>query len=210
MGATSKKVKDQKLFFVGTSYIEIKDSKLYVMSTRYRDFSPNMIQVLDGFQIELGRNINDFKSALKMTRLPVMIKNLIDNGVMQQYQVIRIKTGKVDDRVVATIMCQNNLIKTISFNKELLKDMQYRKYNNLSIYHQLVIPYDYTASGAFNRVDQVRRLLSIATFVRDINVQENGGTLSAFVPAEGLVMRFNFISDKQFNLNYKLSSITAV
>ena len=51
------------------------DNWLYVDNWLYLLYA-----ILPGFQLELGRSIQDFKEALKETRLPVIIKKLIERG----------------------------------------------------------------------------------------------------------------------------------
>ena len=109
------------------SCIAIKDDKMYVVSTKYKDYSPRAITIMPGFQIELGRNINEIEEALRLTRVPVILKTLIDTGEIQQIQVIRMHTGIVDDKLVAMLVCKHNIIQSVSFNRDLIKDGEYRR-----------------------------------------------------------------------------------
>ena len=105
------------------SCIAIKDDKMYILSTRYKDISSRALTVMSGFQIELGRDINDIITALKETRVPVIIKEVISNGDKSHYQIIRMHTGKVDDKLVATLLCNNGIIHSISFNRALIESL---------------------------------------------------------------------------------------
>lgn len=194
------------LFKNESSCIAIRNDKLYVISTRYKDYSPRAIQILPGFQLELGRSIQDFKEALKETRLPVIIKKLIERGDATHYQIIRMHTGNVDDKVVASIACRDDIIKVIAFNRALIKDMAYRRYNQLSTYNQLSLPYNLEGTGCMNRTEQVKKSLSAVTMSNNAEVKESGKKLTATVDADGQKMIFTFILNA--TNRYELSNIS--
>lgn len=198
-------MKGKYLFKTKDSCIAIKNDKLYVISTRQKDYSPRAVQILPGLQMELGRDINDFKQALKETRLPVVIKLLIERDNKSTYQVIRMHTGNVEDKVVANIQCESNIIKIIAFNRALIMDGNYRRFNQLSAYNQLAIPYDLGISGCISRTEQVRKIMSAITMVDKVEVNENGKKLIAKIEADGQILTFNFIFAGQ---SYILSNIS--
>lgn len=212
--ASSKKGENEKegkkiLFKTEDSCIVINNSKLYVVSNTYKDYSPRAIQVIDGLQLELGRSMEDFKQALRYTRLPIMIKLLIEKHSMKQYQIVRMHTGAVDDKVVVTVLCQNDIIKTIAFNRDLVRDNQYRKFNKLSIYHQLVIPYE--CEGNCSRSEQVKGIVSTIVKGSSIKVEEvEGKQITVLSEADRQTMKFSFISGKNGNKNYALMSVTLI
>jgi hypothetical protein len=198
------------LYKNGKSCIAIRNGKLYVISTEYKDFSPRAFTIMNGFQVELGRNINDFIEALKETRLPVLLKQVTQVGNNAYYQIIRMHTGNVEDKLVATILCKNDIITTISFNRDLIRDNQYRKYNSISVLHQLSMPYDFSDSGCFTRGSQLRETLKsvISTANPIINVVENNNQLSALVTEDDLRFCFKFIINKNGKDMYELVSIS--
>lgn len=199
--------KSKKMFKTDKSCIVIKNSRLYVVSTEHKDYSPRAVQIVDGFQIELGRSIEDFKEAIKYTRLPLMIKLLIDKNTMQQYQVIRMHTGQVEDKVIATLLCQHSIIKAVQFNNELVRDMEYRKYNKISIYHQLMIPRE--LNGASSRSEQVRGIMSMVTRGTQVKVEEMQGIqIIVYCDLDGQALKFLFITNKESGGNFTLASIT--
>lgn len=193
------------LFRTEDSCIAIRNEKLYVISTRHKDYAPRAVQIVPGFQMELGRDINDFKQALKETRLPIIIKLLLERSNKATYQVVRMHTGNVEDKVVANIQCENNIIKIIAFNRALIKDSNYRRYNQLSAYNQLAIQHDLGGTGCISRTEQVKKIISALTMVEDVRVAEDGKKLVARIEADGQVMIFNFISSEQ---SYVLSNIS--
>ena len=193
------------------SCIAIKDDKLYILSNHYKDISCRSITVMSGFQIELGRDINDIIQALKETRVPVFIKEVANNSILTYYQVIRLHTGKVDDKVVADITCKNNKIISIAFNRKLISDSDYRRYNQLSVVHQLSIPYDLYVSDCTTRWEQVRKILKSAiNVVNPIEVKEKDLQLVAIVNEDNLKQKYTFISNKNNNNRYELISISLV
>lgn len=198
-------MENRYLFKNSNSCIAIRDERLYVLSTKHKDYSPRAVQIIPGFQMELGRNIDNFKQALKYTRLPMIIKLLVERGTKQTYQVIRMHTGNVDDKVVANIQCEDNIIKIIAFNRSLITDGNYRRYNQLSTYSQLSLPCDLSLSGCTSRSEQVRKTISAITMVGSVEVRENGKKLTAKIEADGQNMYFNFICAGEY---YVLSNIS--
>lgn len=191
------------------SCIAIKDDKMYILSTRYKDISSRALTVMSGFQIELGRDINDIITALKETRVPVIIKEVISNGRKSHYQIIRMHTGKVDDKLVATLLCNNNIIHGISFNRALIKDGSYRKYNILSVLHQLSVPYNLCDSNSVSRSEQLKQILkSTMNIVNNIEVTEKDNQLIAITNEDNLKLNFKFILNKNNNNRYELTSIS--
>lgn len=198
-------MENKYLFKNSNSCIAIRDERLYVLSTRHKDYSPRAVQIIPGFQMELGRNIEDFKQALKQTRLPIIIKLLVERGTVQTHQIIRMHTGNVDDKVVANIQCENGVIKIIAFNRALMNDSNYRRYNQLSAYSQLSLPCNLSISGCTSRSEQVRKTISAITMVEDVEVKENGKKLTAKIKADEQNMYFNFICAGEY---YILSNIS--
>lgn len=195
------------------SCIAIKDDKMYVVSTKYKDYSPRAITIMPGFQIELGRNINEIEEALKLTRVPVILKTLIDTGEIQQIQVIRMHTGIVNDKLVAMLVCKHNIIQSVSFNRDLIKDGEYRRYNQLSVYHQLSLPFDLAESHASSRSDQVSKLMTnIFRYIEhtDLEVQEDNKQLIALFKNDDINLKFVFISNKKNNSRFELMNISLI
>lgn len=198
----------KKMFKTDNSYITIMDDKLYILSNKYRDYSPRAVMVIPGFQIELGRDINDIITALKETRLPVIIKSVIEKGDKHYYHIIRMETGNVDDKIIASVVCSNNIIHTISFNRTLLKDSNYRRYNKVSIFHQLSLPYSLAESNVISRGEQVRNaVITILGRVKHIEVNESQNKLVALINDEDIKIKLTFILDSTNN-RYALSSIS--
>lgn len=196
------------LYKTDESCIAIKDGRMYIISTKYKDYSIRAVTVVPGFQIELGRNINEIEEALKETRLPVILKSITANGNSDYYQVIRMHTGKVDDKIVATIICKDKLITSISFNRKLLRDGNYRRYNQLSVFHQISIPYELGATEFKFRRDQVTSILkSIISLSNAVEINESNKQLEAIINEDNQHIKFMFILNKDNN-RYELASIS--
>lgn len=198
-------MENKYLFRNENSCIAIRNDKLYVLSTKQKDYSPRAVQITPGFQMELGRHIDDFKQALKETRLPIVIKVLMEKGTKATYQIVRMHTGNVDDKVVANIQCDGGIIKIIAFNRALITDGNYRKYNQLSAYNQLAIPCNLSVSGCTSRSEQVRKTMSAITMIDTVEVKEDGKRLVAKIEADNQILYFNFICSGE---SYILSNIS--
>lgn len=191
--------------------IAIKNDKLYVMSFKYKDVSPRAVTIASGFQIELGRDINNFIEALKHTRLPFLIKEVITRGDVTNYQIIRMGTGNVETVVVATIVCKKNLIHTVGFNRKLIYDSKYRRYNNLSVLHQLSIPFDLSESQCNTRTEQIKKTIDAFIFVNNtVEVVEKLNKLNAIVTVDEDKMQYAFVSNSNNNNRYELTSISLI
>ena len=193
------------------SYILIKNGKMYILSTNRKDYSSCAIPIIPGFQIELGRNIKEIEEAIKFTRLPVIIKELVERGSIKQLQIIRMQTGKVNDKVVASIVCNKDIITSISFNRALINDNEYRKYNGLTVLHQISIPFELCDSNATSRRDQVNNLLSNILphmGLTDISVAEDKSKLCAIAKnKDGDMLKFTFIFNKNTS-RFEFTSIS--
>jgi hypothetical protein len=195
------------------SCIAIKNGKVYVISTEFKDFSPRAITIINGFQIELGRSIEDFQDALcdEEVRIPIIINCVLNAGINSQYAIMRMKTGNVPDKSIALVLCKNRIITSVSFNRDLITDREYRKYNQLSALHQLSIPYDFSQGGFYNRTHQVTETLKavITSNIGVVNVNEDENKMIVGVPMgmEKTVSYFRFIRSKN-RAKFELMSIS--
>ena len=200
----SKKI----MFKTKDSCIAIMDDKLYIVSNSYKDYSPRAIMIIPGFQIELGRNMDNIVEAIKETRLPIVIKTVLEKEDASCYHIIRMSTGKVDDKVIASVICNKNIITNISFNRNLLKDNNYRRYNKVSIFHQLSLPYKLSDSNCTSRGEQVKNTIkTILGRVENIEVSETQNKLVALINDESIKTKFVFILNNDIG-RYELTNIS--
>lgn len=204
-----EKQKIRKLFGNGESFIVIIDGKMYVLDPYKKGYSDKSITVMPGFQIELGRNINDIKTALGYTRLPIALELSVNVGSMAQYTVVRMQTGTVSTHNIATIKCVNDIIEGVSFYGYILKDKDYRKKVGVSILHQLALPVD---TNGKTRVEQVTETLKVVRFTseKDISVVETASSISAVINTKGKDIKFTFLIDTERNNQFVLSNISLV
>ena len=176
------------------SCLLIYDDKIYVRTADNSDFSFRAITVTSGFQLELGRNIGEYIETMKYSRLPLFFKHVVDRGENSYYLLVRMKTGRVEDKVIANIVCKSDILYSISFNRDLIRDREYRRYNQLSILHQLTIPRE--LNGFSNRSEQLRKLLyQTVPYEGNIKIIETENNLAAAVKVGGLPLKYTFIKD---------------
>lgn len=200
-------VGDQKLLYKNDkSTILIRNGRMYIVSNRASDFYAGALTVLPGFQVELGRRISEIKDALSETKLPIALEKVVDAKNIQQYNVIRMETGPIPARSIATIHCTNGVITGVSFHRYALDDVEFRKKVKLSILHQLAIPAE--ASNE-DRKTQIRNLLASVrmTIAGEIEIEEKGTCITATVNSEGTNLQFTFLANSARNGQYELSSI---
>ena len=176
-------MEEDKVFKVSnTSSLVIHNGKIYIKDTESK---VNVVTITPGFQISFGYNIEIIIQALKLTRLPIMVKLITDMNGIQQYQIIRMHTGNVDDKVIATVACAGNCIKAVSCNKALLTDDEYKRYNRLSLIHQVSLQYDLTKTKYSCRKSQVITVFYMVNGLKgyqaNIEVHEEGTRLEVFI-----------------------------
>lgn len=176
-------MEEDKVFKVSNkSSLVIHNGRIYI---RDRESKVNVVTVTPGFQISFGYNIEIIIQALKLTRLPIMVKLITDMNGVQQYQIVRMHTGKVDDKVIATVACAGNCIKAVSFNKALLHDDEYKRYNRLSLIHQVSLQYNLAKTTYSCRKSQVitvfYTVLGLKGLEENIEVHEEGARLEVFI-----------------------------
>jgi hypothetical protein len=129
------------LFKNETSYILVSDTTILVKDSTSNWYSPLAVMVYNSVYVEFNRPMTDFKEAISKTRLPLLVKDMqLPVSNMRLYQLVRMQTGNVDDKVIVEITEKDNKITGITFNKKLKNDPKYRKYNSLPAGNQISIP----------------------------------------------------------------------
>lgn len=200
------------LFKQKNSVIIIKNGKLYVANPDGNGCSPLAISIMPGFQIELGRTLKELNKALSLTRIPIVIKLGQESPKVKFYQIIRMKTGIVDDKIVATLAVdiETDKIMSVTFNKELRNDKGYRRYNNLSIIHQLALPYN--LNGNSSRSEQVKHYLkAVITSYNDvIKITENNKIIDASIQVSNKdTINIKFIYNRNKDV-FELTTVTLI
>lgn len=102
---------------------------------------PEIITILPGIQLQLGRSIQQFIKEVQYTKRPIIFTQMINSpkkGV-SAYKVTRVATGRVPERDICVINCFQGAIIGVMFSQELNYDKEYKTYERLSITHQLTL-----------------------------------------------------------------------
>ena len=207
MGAGKLKICDN-----GFSYISIDSNSIQVLRKSDQMFSPRSIKVYSSMQIELGRPVADFIEALSKSRLPLMIKDVtLPIKDVYGYQLIRMHTGNVDDRVLANIIEKNNKIIKVTFNRELARDKEFMKYSQVPVVNQLKLKAINIDNSEQLKTQFSQQLdMIIRTLFRDTAVftgaEYTHNEINVHVNAGGQKQKVSFIFSKKSGY-YELMSI---
>lgn len=195
------------------SYIQIDDDTLQVITNDTNNISARSVSVYDGVQLEIGRAMSDFKEALCKTRIPLIIREVpIPVQNIKGYQIIRMHTGKVDDKVIVNVTEKNNKINKISFNKELKNDVNYRRYNSLSAGNQLTLPAINTNNTIeLSLVFQPQLMMVMSAMFKGnaifVSANYTASEIDIIVNADEQTEKLSLLYNRKNNL-YELSSIS--
>lgn len=206
---------DDRLFKTQFTYMSIDEKHILIKDNDTMDQSYRAITVYPGLQIEIGRQFNDYKEALSMTRLPLVFRKIsIPSKNYFNYQLIRMGTGNVKDKVILNIIVKDNIIHAMTFNKELRNDMEYRKYNQLSITNQLSL----NALDINSKTDmevkfsaQVQNIINILFkgFGEFKGAEYKLEQIKINILIDGINLVINFILNRKIN-TYELTSIEMI
>lgn len=103
--------------------------------------TPNIVTLTPGIQAELGRSLKEFIECVQHTDKPLLftlISGKRRDGV-RIYNLNRMETGKVKEAYICSIVSIDDIMISFQFNQELAYDENYRRYEKLSILHQLTL-----------------------------------------------------------------------
>lgn len=206
-------MKKQILYDNGYSHILIDSSTIQVLRNSDNMFSPKSIKIWSSMQIELGRPIEEFKECLVKTRVPIMIKEVaLPIKGMLGYQLIRMHTGKVQDKVLANILEKENKITKVTFNRELASDMEFRKYSQVPVVNQFRLKALNISNSKELELHFAKQLdLIIDTLFRGTAVftkaEYTSGEIVIHVDANGQEQKISFIYSSKSSC-YELVSIS--
>lgn len=122
----------------GYSKILVSDKSINVLVNGSNALYPvGIVSILPSIKIELGRDIDEFKMCLKMVRKPLGIQKVYGAGDYDTWYILRLHTGKVPEGRICTINTFKNKMAAISFNPKLVYNEEFRRYEELSVLHQL-------------------------------------------------------------------------
>lgn len=205
----------EKMYQTRFTYMSIDEKHIIVKDNERHEQSCRAVTVYPGLQIELGRRFEDYKEALGQTRLPLVFKKLsIPSRSCLNYQLIRMGTGKVKDKIILNIIVKDAVIYAISFNKDLRNDMEYRKYNQLSITNQLSLPaldINKTSDMELKFGEQVQRVIEVLFkgFGEFVGAEYKTEKISINIAVDNEELVVNFILNRKNNM-YELISLELV
>lgn len=95
--------------------------------------------ILPKVQIALGGQMEAFLTALDLSRLPLAINMTMEKNGYEVYDVIRLETGIIPRRTIASISVYRGIIVGVTYNKKLIHDKEFRRHVSLSAMHQLTL-----------------------------------------------------------------------
>lgn len=161
-----------------------------------------VVTLIPGVQLELGRQMDEFAKCLKMVRKPLALQKIAENNGQCTWHVIRLGTGKVPEAKVCTINTIHGIIAAVSFNQSLVYNATYRKYQPLSVVHQLKV-------GKAGSAGQLSRAVSVVAVITgqsasDFKITESNKSIIVYTAIKELSSqyRFTFLKDEKdyFNL----------
>lgn len=206
-------MKKLNLYDNGYSYILVDKSSIQVLRKSDNTFSPRSVKVWGTMQIELGRPVKEFKDCLVQSRVPLIIKEVsLPIHGMLGYQLIRMNTGKVADRVLANILEKDGNIVKLTFNRKLIDDIEFRKYSQLPAVNQFrlkALNLDDSKALEANFSKQLYTI--IQTLFRGsaifIKADYTPGEINILVDADGQKQKVTFLFSKKTGY-YELVSIS--
>ena len=168
-------------------------------------FSVGVISILPKIQIAIGTKLSTFIKALEMSRSPIALQKILSNGKFETYRIIRMPTGNIPEREIATVDTYNGTIIGATYNGKLLKDQAFKRLVKLSTMHQIRL----CKADSTNKLLLATKCISLLTNLsRDkLVVQETARTIRVKVVFKTnikLPVYYIFILDDGY---YRLSQI---
>lgn len=206
-------MKKVNLYDNGYSYILVDKNSIQILKKSNNAFSPRSVKVWGTMQIELGRPVKELKDCLAQSRVPLLIKEVsLPLHGMLGYQLIRMHTGKVDDKVLANILEKDEKIIKLTFNRELINDMEFRKYSQLPAVNQFrlkALNLDDSKELEANFSKQLDTIIQtlFRGSARFIKADYTPGEINIIVDADGQKQKIAFLFSKKSGF-YELVSIS--
>lgn len=104
-----------------------------------KKFRVGVVSLLPRIQIAVGQRIDTFLKALELSRTPLALQKIINNGQLDTYRVLRLQTGNIPEATIATVDTYMGIILGVTYNTEVLSNKEFRKLVKLSAMHQIVL-----------------------------------------------------------------------
>lgn len=102
--------KKDRIYDNGLTYFKIINGNLYIMNSVTEDKDIFAIKICNGFYIELGRKLSEYKSILINMDLPIVFEKKASIYGYVHYNIIRMATNNVDDLILGTLICKDGVI----------------------------------------------------------------------------------------------------
>ena len=197
----------------GYSHILLDSSTIQYLRDVDNMFSPRSVKVWSGMQIELGRPVSELIECLSKTRVPIIIKSVaLPIKGMLGYQLIRMHTGNISDKVLANIVEKDNTIIKLTFNREIANDKEFRRYSQVPVVNQLKIKalnINNSSELELHFKQQLDMIISslfrnTATFIK---ADYTPGAVDVYVSADGQLQKVSLLYSKKTDY-YELVSIS--
>lgn len=187
------------LYKTSKSMLVASDSGVLVMNESGTDRAFTALAVCKGFYIELGRPIKQFSEALNKTRLPIMFQQALKIDDMEQFNLVRIRTGNIPDASLGTIVCNKGIITAISCNKRVATNLDYQAYVQIgSLWRSRIIA---TTSMELNEGSARKTVLALLRISNQHKVKVISRAFDTKVEVDiigsGADMTFQFVMNKQ-------------
>lgn len=194
----------RELFKTDTSSIVLNDRSLTVRryGAKLGKSPVGIVSILPGVQLELGRTITEFITCLREVRKPIGFHKIASTREESIWDVIRISTGCAPEAIVCRITTVNDIMVSVWFNKSLVTNTNYTKYQPLSGMHQLTAGLESVPGLLSRALDSVSTVTGDSTDKFLIKSDSKRIIVYTNTPGEALQYKYTFTKgkDKFFNL----------
>ena len=105
-----------KHFCTDRSFLTYKDNNLLVLTTitGRLDISPTAVKICNGFYMEFGRPLEQYKYLLSKINIHIIFERVSKNGNLELYNIVMLKTKDTEDTVLANLTVNNGVITSLS------------------------------------------------------------------------------------------------
>ena len=194
----------------GKTCISIRGGKIYTVDNETGRISDLTICIANGLHVEFGRDIRGYIEALKYTRLPYYFEKKVSYKDIEHYTLSRFSTGPIKSNTLVNIACKNNIIRSISFNRDLNSDTEFKKYVNIPIMNQL----SFKAREKESIEEYTKNIKNIMRIVLkhptdDMEVSESMKEITVTIKKDSGSLNYIFINDGKRGNLYELRGVTA-
>lgn len=121
------------LFDNGKTCLKLMNNKLFVIDSNKGDIDQFAIKVCDGFYIELGRSILEIQAVLANSTIPIVFERTAKVYGYTHYNIVRMKTDDVNDLVLGTLICKDDIIEKITCDSSYKTKLDFLKRDDVGM-----------------------------------------------------------------------------